>query len=61
MINGIPFITSELFSQLVICWVHFMHYIIVMVVAQLCLTLWDPTNCSLPGSSVHGILQARME
>ena len=25
---------------------------------QLCLTLWDPVNCSLPDSSVHGILQA---
>ena len=24
------------------------------------LTLCDPTGCSLPGSSVHGILQARM-
>ena len=28
-------------------------------VAQFCLTLWDPTICSLPGSSVLGILQAR--
>ena len=28
-------------------------------VAQLCLTLHDPTDCSLPGSSVHGIFQAR--
>ena len=27
---------------------------------QLCLTLWDPMDCSLPGSSVHGILQARI-
>ena len=27
-------------------------------VAQLCLTLWDPMDCSLPGSSVHGIFQA---
>ena len=27
---------------------------------QLCLTLCDPTHCSLPGSSVHGILQARI-
>ena len=26
---------------------------------QLCLTLCDPTDWSLPGSSVHGILQAR--
>ena len=29
-------------------------------VAQLCLTLWDPMDCSLSGSSVHGILQARI-
>ena len=29
-------------------------------VAQSCLTLCDPTDCSLPGSSVHGILQARI-
>ena len=28
--------------------------------AQSCLTLCDPTNCSLQGSSVHGILQARI-
>ena len=26
--------------------------------AQSCLTLWDPMDCSLPGSSVYGILQA---
>ena len=29
------------------------------LVTQLCLTLWDPMDCSPPGSSVHGILQAR--
>ena len=29
-------------------------------VAQLCQTLWDPVDCSLPGCSVHGILQARI-
>ena len=28
-------------------------------VAQSCLTLSNPMDCSLPGSSVHGILQAR--
>ena len=28
-------------------------------VAQSCLTLHDPMDCSPPGSSVHGILQAR--
>ena len=27
---------------------------------QLCLTLWDPLDYSPPGSSVHGILQARI-
>ena len=27
-------------------------------VAQLCLTLSDPMDCSPPGSSVHGIFQA---
>ena len=29
-------------------------------VAQLCLTLCDPMDCSPPGSSVHGIFQARV-
>ena len=28
-------------------------------VSQLCPTLSDPMDCSLPGSTVHGILQAR--
>ena len=30
------------------------------VVAQSCLTLRDPMDYSLPGSSVHGIFQARV-
>ena len=29
-------------------------------VAQLCLTLRDPMDCSLTGSSVHGIFQAKV-
>ena len=29
-------------------------------VAQLCPTLSDPMDCSLPGFSVHGIFQARV-
>ena len=28
-------------------------------VTQSCLTLYNPMDCSPPGSSVHGILQAR--
>ena len=31
-----------------------------MLVSQLCPTLWDPTHCILPDSSVHGILHARI-
>ena len=27
---------------------------------QLCSILWNPMDCSLPGASVHGILQARI-
>ena len=29
-------------------------------VVQLCPTLSDPMDCSLPGSSVHGTFQARV-
>ena len=31
-----------------------------LLVAQSCLSLCDPKDCSLPGSCVHGILQARI-
>ena len=31
-----------------------------VLVAQSCLTLCDPMDCGLPGSPVHGILQARI-
>ena len=31
-----------------------------LLVAQLCLTLCDPMDYSLPGSSSHGIFQARI-
>ena len=31
-----------------------------VLVAQLCLTLCDPMDCSLPGFTVHEILQARI-
>ena len=30
------------------------------LIAQLCLTFCDPMDCSQPGSSVHGILRARI-
>ena len=31
-----------------------------VLVAQSCLTLYHPMDCSLPDSSVHGVLQARI-
>ena len=31
-----------------------------VLVTHLCLTLCNPMDCSLPGFSVHGILQARI-
>ena len=31
-----------------------------VLVTQSCPTLCDPMDCSLPGSSVHGIFQARV-
>ena len=30
-------------------------------VTQSCPTLCDPMDCSLPGSSIHGIFQARVQ
>ena len=35
------------------------HAAVLCLVTQSFLTLWDPMDCSPPGSSVHGILQAR--
>ena len=35
-------------------------YSSVVLIAQSCPTLCDPMDCSPPGSSVHGILQARI-
>ena len=36
------------------------HLAYCVLVAQLCLTLCNPMDCSPPGFSVHGILQARV-
>ena len=33
---------------------------VLCLVAQSCLTLYDPMDCSPPGSSVRGILQAKI-
>ena len=41
-------------------WISCMYLLSEREVAQSCLTLCDPTDCSLPGFSIPGILQARM-
>ena len=38
----------------------YMHVVLCAKLLQSCLTLYDPMDCSLPGSSVHGISQARI-
>ena len=41
----------------------YFNHILCMYVCQVfqsCPTLYDPVDCSLPGSSIHGILQARI-
>ena len=52
-------------KSIVNLWVHswvYTFYVVdvVVVVAKLCLALFDPMGCSPPGSPVHGILQARI-
>ena len=41
-------------------WVSLMAKLGIVLVAQSCLTLCNPTDCSLPGFSVLEVLQARI-
>ena len=45
--------------HIITCWNKNIFYMLVLV-TQSCPTLCDPTDCSPPGSSVHGIFQARI-
>jgi len=40
--------------------INFPNLLKTVLVTQSCPTLCDPKDCSPPGSSVHGILQARI-
>ena len=42
------------------CAIKIIMCVCVYSVTQLCITLCDSMNCSLPGSSLHGIFQARI-
>ena len=55
-ITGFPIFVSEPLNSY---WVPSTVKVLALV-AQSCLTLCNPMNCSLPGSSVHGILKARI-
>ena len=50
---------SECTKCLIIIGLH-LSLLVCVLVTQWCLTLCDPMDCSPPGSSVHGILQARV-
>ena len=41
-------------------WCFTIHWLLLGEVPQLCPTLCNPMDCSLPGSSIHGIFQARV-
>ena len=62
LFSGLVLIVSITFkvdySLIWIIWIHI--FVCESEVAQSCLTLWDPMDCSLPGSSVYGIFQARI-
>ena len=51
------------YSGITVVWKKEGGFVVLCVCAkllQLCPTLCDPVDCSPPGSSVHGILQARI-
>ena len=50
-------LATEQQQSALICWKWWKGKVLT---AQSCTTLWNPMDCSLPGSSVHGILQARI-
>ena len=62
--NGLYKVIREHWIEFLVLFSRFLLSIIYMKseseVAQSCPTLCDPMDCSLPGSSVHGIFQARV-
>ena len=49
-----------IWSIFYLMWSIYLFYLWVCAIAQSCLTLCSPMDCSLPGFSVHGIFQARI-
>ena len=55
---GLPVLWTRLLAKIVVSEARVFW---VCLCAQLCLTHRDPVGCSLPSSSVHGILQTRKQ
>ena len=51
--HKLPFLLSHYTVTICVC------VCVCVLITQSCPTLHDPMDCSPPGSSVHGILQAR--
>ena len=58
--RGYADFTSFMCTEVCVCVWAVRVCVCVCVCAQLCPTLCNPMDCSLPGSSVHGISQARI-
>ena len=58
-LHSLPYFLHQPPDAWAIIWM-FSDCAVLCLVAQSCPTLWDPMDCSPPGSSVHGILQARI-
>ena len=56
--NSFTFYLSE--SKILFFFNDYKHACVPAKLLQSCLTLRDPMDCSLPGSSVHGIFQVRI-
>ena len=52
-----PFLWGNTSTHFVLSFPVYMAWKVKVLVAQLCLTIFDPMDDNLPGSSVHGILQ----
>ena len=58
--NNLYYIHVCMYVYIYMYIVQHIYVCVCVLVAQSCLILCNPMNCSLPGSSVHGILQARI-
>ena len=60
IINVAPKIICKSLMVWVSCECLYVCVCVCVFVTQSCLTLWDPTDCNPPGSSVYGILLAKI-